>query len=230
MIRLSIFTVTALAFYLIGVSAGAPFMANYYKSSIEIVIGGDLTKIPMPGLYLIVLLMNILLALRLYLHAWIIDESADYQSAIRSASSFKKKGEWFLRLFWVAGISWLPSAYKEFPIKTGPFSFHVHYFLFLILLFLAVWDCLMYSMIRSYSNKDKRKLKEDWLYRDMIMAIIILLTSLPINVVPQKETFNWFRILPPLGFSSIVAISLIQIIEWIPDIFRAPKISSLKKE
>jgi hypothetical protein len=168
--------------------------------------------------------MNIMLAIRLYLHAWIIDESADYRNAIRSAKFMKKGGEWFLRLIWVAGISWLPSAYQAFPIQLGSVYIHVHYLLLIILGFLFLWDFLMKSMIKSYSKEDKEMLIRSWVFLDLLMLLAIFIASL-VTILPKTGTFNWLRIIDPLGYFIICGISIYQIIVWIPNIFRAPKVT-----
>jgi hypothetical protein len=223
MIRLSVYTVTSVVFYIIGVVTNAHYMAKYYEEGIKVIAGGATFTVPLNGLSIVVIIMNVVLALRLYLHAWIIDESSDFRKNIKSRKKPKKAGEWLCRLLWIAGISWLPSAYAEFPKKFGPIKMHVHYYLFGILLFLFIWDCLTKPIIKAYSKENKEDLAQNWFRLDLLMLIIVFISSIIIEVSPNRETFNWLRIVTPLGYCVICGICLYQLGIWGTKVVNAAK-------
>lgn len=201
-------------FYLIGVVINAKNMADYYSNGVRILIAGQPQNMPLTGLSIIVIIMNVVLALRLYLHAWIIDESKDFINNIKKKKRNKRIGEWICRLLWIAGISWLPSAYTEFPKQLGPIKVHVHYFIFGIMLFLFIWDCLTKSIITSYSKENKKDLAKNWITLDLIMLVIIFISSLAIEIVPNSGAYNWLSIASPLGYFAICVICLVQLGIW----------------
>lgn len=200
-------------------------MGQYYEAGFLIFVEKSVSKINIPGFSILIIIMNIFLALRLYLHAWILDESKNLQKAKKSISKRRKFFEWFLRLSWVAGMSWLPSAYDVFPKKILFINFHIHHYILLILLILLIWDLLMKSAINKHTNQNVQDLKEIWLQFDFIMLICIFVTCIFIRPEPLNEFYNWLIILIPLSYFSICIISAVQFFYWFPSIIRSAKIS-----
>lgn len=225
MIRVSVFTVCAVLFYLLNIFSNAHFMGEYYAKGLVFLSSEGTKPISMPGLRYIVISMNILLAGRLYLHAWILDENEEYQRAVKSISRCRKFAEWFLRLLWVMGISWLPSAYSIFPFTiSNSFKLHIHCYLFSILFFLLMWDGLMYSTIKSYTSQKIKDLKILWLGLDAIMLISITLSCFFLYYKPSTELSNWSIVIIPLVYIIICTIAGVQVYLWSGGIIKSLKI------
>ena len=221
MCRLSIFGVIAALVYVLGVCSNADDMARPYESGILARTSEGEMSVVIPRLSLIVLLMNVVLAARLYLHAWAVDEMRDFRRALRRRRILRRAAEWTLRLFWVAGIAWLPEVYRV--TSWGPLKgiMSVHLYLFGIALLVLLWDGTMKDVIFGYTKKDKGDLIRNWLVLDVIMAVLLGLVWVLEVFYDKGSAENWRVVLIPASFVAACVVSLVQLCVWLYQILES---------
>ena len=213
MCRLSIFGIVAALVYVIGAITNASEIAEPYQEGLlALTDKGDL-HIVQPWLFVIVMVMNVALALRLYLHAWAVDENKRFRRAIRSVPKWRRGLEWFLRLLWVMAIAWLPTTYGALSGKPLGEVVNVHLYLFLIVVLVLIWDCTMRNVVFGYTTQSREDLVNNWLKLDVGLASSLGVVWLLESFIPGSLG-NWRVSFVPTCFVIACVISLLQLGLW----------------
>lgn len=213
--RLSVFTVTAVVVFLVGTCNNARAMAKPYEKGLRAIVVSGMIAVPFPGFVAVVVVANLALANRLYMHAWILDDSENYRRALKTVSRKKQLGEWLIRVVWVTATAWLPEAYGSFARnQVTVLGMSIYGYLFAIGVCLLVWDCLMKGTVLTYSQHPKDDLRANWLAIDLIVVVCLGTPWLLEDVGLCKVVGNWVLFLTPLAFIALGCTCMIQVVMW----------------
>ena len=175
----------------LSVFATASFLVYAYSAAEPLVKLSSSWNIPflnqiissdkIPPLIIIISLLHIAIAVRMYIHAWALD-------ALPTINDFRNKSshclvlllEWVIRIMWVVMVTCLPIVYTKIITPDGYIIGGILEKYYAILFgSLFIWDLVMYRQIKnlsvnfSYVNRDSpyitregkfRKLKVIWFY------------------------------------------------------------------
>ena len=154
MLRYTVFSVVSLLVYFFGMIEGSHEIASRFQIAfLGVTSTGTAAKVPLKGIDLFVWFMLTLFAFRVYIHAWIVDDSKQFQEAIKSQKIIKCITEWMLRVFWVMAIAFLPTIFSRsckvfsFLNNLPPFTY-----MFIIGTSMVIWGILMFPVINVDSG------------------------------------------------------------------------------
>lgn len=233
--RTSIFAFASFVMYVITLAINA----TRTSKGVEVKIL-NATIQDMPNLWLVMNCFFLVIGIRLYLHAWAIDETTMIYKIKNLSQDWQTKllmtFEWWIRLIWVVMVTCLPLILLRkliLPILNWQIQWGVYITVTFALILL--WDVLMINKTIACSNytnvtneKDKavriRDLKIVWFLFDIIILLLIAGLSAIWMYMPMQ---NGYKV--PLIFiciSAAGALALLQIIIWG---FEITKSSSLIK-
>lgn len=223
MVKLSVFTIVAAVVYIVGVSRNAALIAEPYELGLQfITVEGTQARIRFVGLASLLVACNVAFGARLYLHAWILDESREYRRAMSGVGITKRLVQWLLRVGWVVGAAWLPDLYGQFA-QSGVtiLGASIHLYLAIIGILLLAWDLLMARTVVAYSSRSKKDLRMNWLWLDVIIGSALVISWLLQDTVLGPVMGNSGLYLRPLTIVVVGSISSYQIGVWTWLIVRA---------
>jgi len=218
MIHYTVFSVVSLLVYFFGMIEGSHEISSRFQIAF---LGhtptGISAELPLKGIDFAVWFMLTLFAFRLYIHAWIVDESKHFQDAIKTQKFAKCIVEWFLRVFWVMAIAFLPTIFSKsckvfvFLNNLPPFTY-----MSIIGISLVIWGILMFPVIDSYSTQANKDLKLFWFRFDIAITICWLLLALTSDYQFLTNIFptNWTLGYQFIALNGIIVMTFIQILYW----------------
>lgn len=235
--RLSVFTAAAFVVYLFSTIENVPYIGQ--SITFPVVAGGKRADMVLPALWIPITILHTVIAARLYVHAWAIDmiELIPVTTTTTALQNWREKleplGEWVLRGFWVALVSYLPTSFSKAANNVLIFNFSLEFYYVATFTSVCIWDFLMASKIlktnsplayinRGNNARDLRLklLKLAWIYFDIVLLVSSVgLFVLKQDWVPLGQWENWKPPLLLLFLTISVGICLVQMIIWIPEIF-----------
>jgi hypothetical protein len=211
--RVSVFTAAAFAVFAVGLGRNAGEIAEPYERGLLVFQPSGQVLVILPGLIYVVVVMNLLLGIRLYTHAWVLDESPAFRAMASRLPAWRRTTEWLLRTIWVGGTALLP----ECSETMRNLRFHylgVHFFFFAVMLCVAAWDILMIHAILGYTKVSRSELLKNLLVTDIIMAVSMAIPWLLIECRLYERGGNWSLLLVPAAFSLCCVVSTYQLVFW----------------
>lgn len=231
MIKLSVFTAVSLVAYVFAMVESAGVTASEFALGfVEVDDTGTETVRPFPGLDWVVWIAISGFGIRLYLHAWIVDESRHFRRALREKAIPVRICEWTIRLFWVAGMVAFPlilARSSEILERINPVSAFT--WMWVMAISSLVWAGLLRSLVFSYSDESKDNLKTFWIWPDIVNSVSLLFVMLFMNWGRHKLDLNWMNwgvLIAVASFGVLFAMSMIQIFVWLPRIWREARRST----
>lgn len=223
--QISVFAVVSCLVYLITAIESGPSIGEQFK--LFVFIEGKVAALKIPYLWIPITIFLTVIAMRLYLHAWAVDESPAHKR-IREISggkfNFKLLLEWIFRVLWVLMVTYLPSVYskKQLIVVNVTISWELYFALLFFLI--IIWDILMINYIIEFShyvNKDNstksqniKDLRRTWFHFDLYLFGLTLFNFL-INIFEWQE--NWLNYKPYIFLvllTIMMGICFTQIIKW----------------
>ena len=222
--KLSVFCLVSFAAFIFGMVEGA----DYVSARFQILIPG-LTRdgvsqvVRLEYLNLFVWIILTIYAVRLYSHAWVVDESKKFREALKDHSYFKTIIEWLLRCTWILTIAFLPNVFSGnhhvFTSLNGvpPFSY-----LSFIALTMVVWGALLLPIIKKYSTQEKKDLSRFWYKFDLLIFAgwLFLAISFDYRLADTIMPQGLIAILQLISLTMIITVMVIQLIFWAPSIYK----------
>lgn len=191
------------------------------------------SEISVPHFWFVIILFHLILAIRLYIHAWFVEEAFLFKISFNKQKIFRKALDWSLRFLWVLLASYLPSIFPKILPKLHKnigTKLELYYLLIFILLFL--WDIMNYKNIIAFFSKYQKRgeyndlikkrinFKITWIFFDFLLLLISLVFS-SFCFKWEGEWINWRLLIYFFGMSIIIGLCLTQIIIWAPEIIRS---------
>ncbi|MBN1916927.1 MAG: hypothetical protein JW889_03375 [Verrucomicrobia bacterium] len=221
MCRLTIFGVIAAMVYVLGVIENAGYMTQSYERGLAVFAESGPTRAPVKGLGYVILAMGTVLASRLYLQAWAVDEMRSFRRARRKTSTGRRVLDYVLRLVWVGGVVWLPQAYAVAAGAAFDQTASMHLYLFVLMASVFAWDLTMRPMIFGYTKRDRKDLVRNWLALDAVMTTTLGLAWLSLAFVPTSPLGNWGIGVALVSIQTAFVVSLVQLVMWAKQILQS---------
>lgn len=148
---LSVFAAASCLVFVVTTIEVAPLVGEGLR--FDVIIGGQSAELDLPFLWVPITIFHVLIALRLYAHAWAVDEASLRPGWAADSASFVGC-EWFLRGSWVALVSYLPTTLgkiAEGTWKLPGVSGEKYYVLVFGLV--LIWDLMMYGRIANATSR-----------------------------------------------------------------------------
>ena len=219
LIKLSVFTTAAVVTYAYGSIRNAEALARPYEAGLAALTSKGEDRLSLGKLEWVVFGLMAAFALRLYLHAWVIDEAPKYRAAIAGLRFRFRFAEWFFRSAWVVAMAFLPEFYGLWARTSGEAP-NPSVFLYTagIASVLVVWDLLMGRVILRKAEQNKRALWIWWFLLDGIMAVLLIVGFVFSSLTP-RQTGNWNVVAVPMCVLLAGLISLVQTVRWAKPVF-----------
>jgi len=215
--KMSVFAGTAFVVYVVGAVRYSKVMGEPYKR-LPVTMQGVKSFLEIKSLPYIVVLFSFFLAIRLYLNAWYIDESVEFRGQMATKCRVIRFAEWFIRLAWVTGMTFLPEYYASSESKAGIyFGVSALVYQCIVVSLVLIWDVSFRRAIFSYTKQDKQSLQKLWIPLDALMVLMLAVAATFDHLA--EYTGNWNAAVIPTMFLSTCVISLIQVLIWSQQIF-----------
>lgn len=215
MIRLSTFTVPAAVVFSLEAVRHYEEMAAPYAGGLKVYLGSATAAVPLPGFLAVVAGAHVALALRLYVHAWALDESPNFREVIRKVSWGTHLLEWLLRAAWITGAVGMPTAYSVAGSGGHLLGVDVRVYLCSVVACLALWDLIMKDAVIEHSSQDPHALRREWIEGDAVIAIALLFPLASAYAGTSSGASNWLALFAVLALVLVGVVSLIQIATWL---------------
>lgn len=233
--QISVFAIVSFLIYLLTAIESSPLLVANMKFSLF--LDGHLQEFQIPHINIIFTIIFSIIALRLFLHAWAVDESPVFKKLSEESSSNKKNYslffEWIIRILWVLMVTYLPNIFanEKIVILNTSLSWELYFITIFGLIFL--WDSIMISDIikhsqfvnKNPSKKDlnKSELKRIWRRYDIYLFVLSGLIFVN-DVFPWNGVYANYK--SPLFFvllSIMFGICITQISKWGYEIYYSLK-------
>ncbi|HEY0157812.1 MAG TPA: hypothetical protein VGF28_11045 [Thermoanaerobaculia bacterium] len=195
------------------------------------VVQGRRYAVDMPGLWWVIAIVHLAFVVRLYVHAWAVDQATAFQEWRLASADLRRLihvcAEWLIRGSWVVAVGYLPVMYAR-EMSSAPLFGAVgllHYYFWLFLL-VFIWDGMMYETVlhgseftaHSSIGVDRvSRLRWGWLVLDAALFLIISILQLAERDWGRLE--NWKLVVLSFLVGVFMMICLAQVLWWAKEIW-----------
>jgi hypothetical protein len=233
--HVSVFTLASGLVYLAISVQALPTIAKNIRLSM--IFQGSHQVVELPYVWVAILTFNFLIALRLYVHAWAMDELPILRLSLEQrtpAGRPKLIAEWLLRTLWITLTTYLPTRYEHMAgrrdaIIGGP----IEQIYTVIFVAVVVWDFLMFEYVTQSAKTGvaiptldaesktaaARSLRWHWVGYDLLLLLTVgMLCGFASRWTGAWE--NWKVPVYLLAMSIGGSLSIVQLFMWIPEVLR----------
>ncbi len=228
---ISVFAVVSCIVYILTTIESSSLLGTVIKGSLKVFINNKVMSLTFPNFEIIFSIILSIIALRLYLHAWAVDESIWYEKIKGANGKLKLFVEWITRISWVLMVTYIPSAFANQKIWIVNIKVPWEVYFMTIFILLIFWDLLMIDSVIKYSNyvrknnksKDFRikELKKTWYRNDWFLVLLTIFACvikfLPIN----GEWLNYKPFFLFIILTAMAGISISQLLKWGAEIYHS---------